>query len=161
MIVEMDRRRVAWDVKAVTAAALMTLVGATPSGAALGKRAASVADDQKRLGGEVHTLTPAAGFAVHEIRAADGTVVREYVSPAGEVFGVSWRGATRPNLVDLLGDHYADFRDAPRAPGHRRGALVVRTDHLVVEMGGHLRDFHGRAYLPDRLPASVSSDAVR
>jgi len=148
-------------VKALIAAASMMLLGSTPIWAALGKTVSSVADDQKRLGGEVHTLSTAAGFAVHEISATDGTVVREYVSPAGEVFGVSWRGATRPNLVDLLGDHYAAFRDAPRPPGHRRGPLVVRTDHLVVEMGGHMRDFHGRAYLPDRLPVSVSSDAVR
>ena len=138
----------------------MLLLGTAPIWAALGKPVSSVADDQKRLGGEVRRST-AAGFAVHEISGADGTVVREYASPAGEVFGVSWRGATRPNLVDLLGDHYPAFREASRPPGHRRGPLVVRTDRLVVEMGGHMRDFHGRAYLPDRLPASVSSDAVR
>ena len=147
--------------KALIAAASMMLVGTTPVWAALGKPASSVADDQKRLGGEVRTLSTAAGFAVHEISAADGTVVREYVSPAGDVFGVSWRGATRPNLVDLLGDHYHAFQEASRPPGHRRGPIAVRTDHLVVEMGGHMRDFHGRAYLPDRLPATVSSDAVR
>jgi hypothetical protein len=148
-------------VKAVIAAASMVLLGAAPIWAALGKPVSSVADDQKRLGGEVRTLSTAAGLAVHEISTADGTVVREYVSQAGEVFGVSWRGMTRPNLVDLLGDHYPAFRDAPRTPGHRRGALVVRTEHLVVEMGGHMRDFHGRAYLPDRLPASVSADTIR
>jgi hypothetical protein len=148
-------------VKAVNTAAAMLLLGATPIWAALGKPVSSVADDQKRLGGEVRRLSAAAGFAVHEITAADGTVVREYVSPGGEVFGVSWRGAARPNLVDLLGDHYPAYRDAPRPPGHPHGPLVVRTDHLVVEMGGHMRDFHGRAYLPDRLPASVSSEAVR
>ncbi|HET6899475.1 MAG TPA: DUF2844 domain-containing protein [Vicinamibacteria bacterium] len=147
--------------KAVITAASMLLLGTTPVWAALGKPVSSVADDGKRLGGEVRTLGLAAGFAVHEISAADGTVVREYASPAGEVFGVSWRGMTRPNLADLLGDHYAAFRDAPRPPGRRRGPLVVRTDHLVVEMGGHMRDFHGRAYLPDRLPASVSSDSIR
>jgi hypothetical protein len=149
------------NVKVVLAAASMVLLGAAPIRAALGKPASSVADDQKRLGGEVHTRSTGPGMTVHEISAADGTVVREYVSPAGEVFGVSWRGATRPNLVDLLADHYRAFQEAPRPPGHRRGPLVVRTDHLVVEMGGHMRDFHGRAYLPDRLPASVSSDAVR
>jgi hypothetical protein len=148
-------------VKAVIAAVSMMLLGTTPTWAALGKPVSSVAEDQKRLGGEVRTLSTTSGFAVHEISAADGTVVREYVSPAGEVFAVSWRGATRPNLVDLLGDHYPAFRDAPRPAGHRHGPLVLRTDHLVVEMGGHMRDFHGRAYLPDRLPASVSAEAVR
>jgi Protein of unknown function (DUF2844) len=148
-------------VKAVIAAASMMLLGTTPIWATLGKPVSSVAEDQKRLGGEVRTLSTASGFAVHEISAADGGVIREYVSPAGEVFAVSWRGATRPNLVDLLGDHYPAFRDAPRPAGHRHGPLVVRTDHLVVEMGGHMRDFHGRAYLPDRLPANVSAEAVR
>jgi len=148
-------------VKAVVAAVATMLLGTTPIWAALGKPVSSVAEDQKRLGGEVRRLSAAAGFAVHEITAADGTVVREYVSPAGEGFAGSWRGATRPNLVDLLGDHYPAFRDAPRPAGHRHGPLVLRTDHLVVEMGGHMRDFHGRAYLPDRLPASVSAEAVR
>ena len=147
--------------KAVIATVSMMLMGSPPIWAALGKPVSSISEDKRHLGGELRTLGTAQGFAVHEISAADGTVVREYVSPAGEVFGVSWRGATRPNLVDLLGDHYPAYRDAPRPPGHRHGPVVVRTDHLVVEMGGHMRDFHGRAYLPDRLPASVSSDAIR
>jgi len=147
-------------VKVVVAASMM-LLGTTPVWATLGKPVSSVADDGKRMGGAVRTLSTAQGFAVHEISAADGTLVREYVSPAGEVFGISWKGMTHPDLVDLLGDHYPAFRDAPRRPGHRHGPLVVRTDHVVVEMGGHMRDFHGRAYLPDRLPARVSSDAIR
>ena len=146
--------------KVLLAAASTVLLGAAPLWAALGKPVASVAGDQQRLGGEVRVLS-AAGFALHEISAADGTVVREYVSPAGEVFAVSWRGATRPNLVELLGDYYPAFRNASRSPARRREPVVVRTDRLVVEMGGHMRDFHGRAYLSDRLPGSVSSDAIR
>jgi hypothetical protein len=142
------------------AAASMVLLGATPSWATLGKPAASIAGDQKRLGGEVR-ISSATAFTVHEISASDGTIVREYASPAGDVFAVSWRGPTRPNLIELLGDHYPAFQQASRLPGHRRGGLVVRTDHLVVEMGGHMRDFHGRAYLPDRLPASVAPADVR
>ena len=135
--------------KAVIAAASMVLLGTAPIWAALGKTVSSVADDQKRLGGEVHTRT-SAGFAVAGDQRRGRHRRREYVSPAGEVFGVSWRERRpRPNLVDLLGDHYPAFRDAPRPPGHRRGPLAVRTDHLVVEMGGRMRDFHGRAYLPD------------
>jgi hypothetical protein len=38
---------------------------------------------------------------------------------------------------------------------------LVRTEHLVVESGGHVRDFHGRAYLPDRMPATVTEAAVK
>jgi hypothetical protein len=148
------------NVKALLAATSMVLLVSPPIWATLGKPAASIAGDQRRLGGEVR-ISSAAGFAVHEISASDGTIVREYASPAGEVFGVSWRGPTRPNLIELLGDHYPAFQQASRSPGRRRGPLVVRTEHLVVEMGGHIRDFHGRAYLPDRLPASVPPAAVR
>ena len=148
------------NVKAVLVAASVVLLGSTPTWATLGKAVASIAGDQKRLGGAVR-ISSAGGFAVHEISASDGTIVREYASPAGDVFGVSWRGPTRPNLIELLGDHYPAFQQASRSPGHRRRPLVVRTDHLVVEMGGHMRDFHGRAYLPDRLPASVPPAAVR
>ena len=88
--------------KAVIAAASMVFLGGTPIWAALGKTVSSVADDQKRLGGEVRTRSMAAGFAVHEINAADGTVVREYSSPAGEVFGVSWRGPGVSFLSELV-----------------------------------------------------------
>ena len=146
--------------KALLAATSMVLLVSPPIWATLGKPVASIAGDQKRLGGEVH-ISSAAGFAVHEISASDGTIVREYASPAGDVFAVSWRGPTRPNLSELLGDHYPAFQQASRSTGRRRGPLVVRTEHLVVEMGGHIRDFHGRAYLPDRLPASVPPAAVR
>ncbi len=148
------------NVKTLLAATSMVLLVSPPIWATLGQPVASIAGDLRRLGGEVR-ISSAAGFAVHEISASDGTIVREYASPAGDVFGVSWRGPTRPNLIELLGDHYPAFQQASRSPGRRRGPLVVRTEHLVVEMGGHMRDFHGRAYLPDRLPASVPPAAVR
>ena len=64
---------------------------ACPAWAVLGQGVASVASDQQRLKGQLRSAA-AEGFSVHEITAADGSLVREYVSPAGEVFGVAWRG---------------------------------------------------------------------
>ena len=55
-------------VKAVLAAASMVLLGTTPIWAALGKSVSSVADDQKRLGGEVRTLSRARRFAAHRAK---------------------------------------------------------------------------------------------
>lgn len=136
------------------------LLGTTSSWAVLGKPAASVVRDHEQVGGELRT-TAAAGFSVQEIEAADGIVVREYVSPKGEVFAVSWSGPARPNLALLLGDYYRAFQDASRSPMRHRGPFAMRTDHLVVEMGGQMRARHGRAYLPDRLPAAVSAAAIR
>jgi Protein of unknown function (DUF2844) len=146
--------------RTVLAGVAFVLLGTTSSWAVLGKPIASVAGDQQRMNGELRAST-AAGFSVQEIAAADGVVVREYSSPAGDVFAVSWRGATRPNLVLLLGDYYPEFQQASRSTVRHRGSLSVRTPHLVVEMGGPMRALHGRAYLPERLPATVTAADLR
>src|SRR5689334_12846026 len=114
--------------KSVPFAVLLALLGAAPGWAVLGQRGDSVTADGERLAGAVRA-TAAAGFSVQEIEAADGAVVREYLSPGGEVFAVSWRGPTNPDLVRLLGDYYPELQRATRAPGRRHGSLVVRTEH--------------------------------
>jgi hypothetical protein len=141
-------------------ASSIVLLSGTPSWAVLGQSAASVASDQRHLGGERRSIA-ADAFSVEEIHSAAGTVVREYVAPAGQVFALSWRGPVRPDLRQLLGEHFAAFERASRSTARVRGPLVVRTGPLVVEMGGHVRDFHGRAYLPALLPDGVSQAAVR
>ena len=141
-------------------AAVSIVMLATPSWAVLGEKAESVASDQQRLHGELRS-TVGEGLAVHEITAADGTTVREYASPAGVVFGVSWRGPVVPDLAQLLGSYFPEFQQAAQSPVRRHGPLAVRTGRLVVEMGGHMRAFRGRAYLPGALPDQVSESVVR
>jgi Protein of unknown function (DUF2844) len=142
------------------AVASICLVLATPSWAALGERAESVASDQQLLHGELRS-TVGERFSVHEISAADGTTVREYASPDGVVFAVSWRGPFVPDLAHLLGSYFPEFQAASRFPVRPRHPVSVRTDRLVVELGGHMRAFHGRAYLPGALPDGVSESDVR
>lgn len=101
------------------------------------------------------------GYSVHQIMGADRSVVREYVSPDGRVFGISWQGPTLPNLEQLLGSYFAPWQQAAQSRMRRRGPLVLRTEQLVVESGGHMRSFHGRAYLPDLMPKNVSAEVVR
>jgi hypothetical protein len=139
---------------------LFLLLGTAPAFATLGKTVASVARDRQQMGGALRT-TAAAGFSVQEIERDDGIVVREYVSPGGQVFGVAWSGPARPDLAVLLGDYFAAFQRAPRSPARHRGGFVLRTDALVVELGGQMRAMHGRAYVPALVPASVSASAVR
>jgi Protein of unknown function (DUF2844) len=141
-------------------AVFILLLAATPTWAVLGQSAASISSDQQHLGGERRSIA-ADAFSVEEITSASGTVVREFVSPGGQVFAVAWRGPVRPDLRQLLGEHFAAFERAAAAPGHGRRALAVRTDALVVESGGHVRDFRGRAYLPALMPEGVSPTAVR
>jgi hypothetical protein len=97
---------------------------------------------------------------VQQITAAGGTVVREFVAPSGLVFGVAWEGPTVPDLEPLLGSHYAAFRQAVTSSGRRRARVVLRTEELVVESGGHMRAFRGRAYLPGLVPAGLAAEAV-
>ncbi len=131
-----------------------------PAWAALGGSVDSIQSDQIRLRGQLRT-TLLQGYIVHQITARDGSIVKEFVSPAGKVFGVSWQGTAMPDLSQLLGTYYADFQNSPRPTLRRRGPVIVRTDKLVVESSGHMRAFHGRAYANDLLPANVAPEVVQ
>ena len=142
------------------AVASITLLLAAPCWAVLGEPEESVASDREHLHGDLRS-TVGDRFSVHEITAADGTTVREYASPAGLVFAVSWQGPFVPDMAQLLGSYFTEFQEAGRSPVRQRRPLAVRTAHLVIEMGGHMRAFHGRVYLPGALPEGVSESDVR
>jgi Protein of unknown function (DUF2844) len=100
-------------------------------------------------------------YVVHEI-ATTGTVVREYVSPAGVVFGVAWEGQFQPDFLHLLGPYYEQAKQAASGqPRTRRAPIVIDTPGLVFQQTGHLRSFHGIAYIPQLLPAAVQASDIR
>lgn len=148
------------SVKTALVVLLASLLEVGPAWAVLGEYEASVRSDQEHLRGELRAIAHQ-GYSVQQITSADSTVVKEYVSPAGLVFGISWQGPTMPNLQQLMGSYFAQFQQASLSKVRRRGPLVLRTDQLVVESGGHMRSFHGRAYLPGLLPNNVSGEVVR
>jgi len=133
---------------------------AAPSWAVLGQPVQSVHSDQIRLHGQLRSVSRQ-GYSVQQITAADGTVIKEYVSPAGVVFGVSWQGMAMPNLSKLLGSYFPQFQQASRTAVRKRRALVLNTDQLVVESGGHMRAFRGRAYAPSLLPNNLTPAVVK
>jgi uncharacterized membrane protein len=69
---------------------------------------------------------------------AGGTTVNEYASSTGQIFAYSWQGPTMPDLPALLGAYNASYRA------------------VVVESGGQMRSYVGRAWLPGALPAGVT-----
>jgi hypothetical protein len=83
-------------------------------------------------------------------------VVREYVSAAGQVFAVSWRGPLLPDLKQTLGSYFQQYQSAAGVPhvGHRH--LSIEQPELVVHSNGHMRAFYGHAYLPGLVPANFS-----
>jgi Protein of unknown function (DUF2844) len=146
--------------KTLFAVVLVLLLGSTPGWAVLGEYENSVATDQQRMHAQLRE-TAGQGFSVKQLSSANGHVVREYVSPAGLVFGVSWQSPTMPNLQQLLGSYFGQLQQAAQSKRQRRGPLVVRTKDFVLVSGGHMRSFHGVAYIPSLLPANVSAEVVR
>jgi len=133
-----------------------------PSFAALGEDVASVQADQAHINASLR-VSQTSSYAVHELRTPTGIVVREFASPAGRIFAISWKGPSIPDLRQLLGSHFADFQQAAQAQNSqgRHGPLFVQQNGMTVELGGHMRDHIGRAYLPDQLPAGVHAEDLR
>jgi Protein of unknown function (DUF2844) len=143
--------------------ALLMLALPLPVLAALGGDVASVQEDQAQMKGTLKT-TEGMTYTVHEIKTGTGTLVREYVSRAGEVFGVSWQGPFIPDMQQLLGsyfDAYASAAQTQRTAHRGRTPLNIQQPGLVVESNGHMRSYSGRAYDPGKLPQGVSANDIR
>jgi hypothetical protein len=132
--------------------------------AALGGRVASVDADRIRVQGALMRIVRNDVYALHEIRSASGTMIREYVNPSGVVFAVAWDGPWLPDLRQVLGDQFDRYQAVmqSRQRGRTgRGAVVIDEPGLVVQMSGHPRAFKGRAYLPAQLPAGLALESIR
>lgn len=128
--------------------------------AALGDDVATVESDRAHMRSAVH-VTRGARYDTHELASPTGTVVREYVSPDGRVFGVAWEGPWPPDLRQVLGRYFDRFTAHAAKRSRGRGPLVVDEPDFVVVWSGHPRAFHGRAYLRSLLPAGVDAADVR
>jgi hypothetical protein len=143
--------------------ALLVITVGLPCLAALGDTVASVAADQQKFQMR-RQIRQAQNYSVHTMTGDDGTVINEFVSASGTVFGVSWQGPGIPDLSQLLGGHFSTFQaqvlGESKIRARRRGA-VVGNGNLIVESGGHQRDFRGRAYLNDQLPSGVTAEVIQ
>ena len=130
--------------------------------ATLGESADSIESDRNILSAVRGSSTVVSTYTVHEVRS-ETTTVREYVSPSGVVFGIAWSGLTHPDLTSLLGSYTNEYKKAlgqvQRQPGRRH--VQVKTDRVVVEKWGRMRDLQGRAYVPSLIPQGVSVDEIK
>jgi len=146
-----------------TCLVLFVLAFSLPALAALGGDVTSVHEDQAQMKGTLKT-TKAAAYTVHQITAPGNTVIKEYVSPAGKVFAVTWHGPFIPNMQQLLGTYFDQFAEAAKAqresgPGHR--PVTINQPGLVFQNGGHMRSYFGKAYLPMMFPQGVTKDEIQ
>jgi hypothetical protein len=97
------------------------------------------------------------GYTVDEITTPAGTVIKEFISPAGIVFAVSWFGPAMPNLAQTLGTaNFQTLTAAEQSQHFGHDHVQVRTPQLVVRAGGHMRLYYGLAYVPSLVPANLS-----
>jgi uncharacterized protein DUF2844 len=138
------------------------LATAQPVHATLGEAADSVMTDRKALSAVQAVTTTRKAYTVQEI-SSDSVAVREYISPSGIVFGIAWNGLTHPDLTLLLGSYTGEYqkslRQTPRKPGSRFSQ--IKTDRIVVEKWGHMRNLRGRTYVPSLIPPGVTADEIK
>lgn len=139
---------------------LVLLLGSVPGWAVLGEYANSVTTDQQQMHAQLHEAVRH-GYTVRQLTSADGRTVREFVSPAGMVFGIAWQGPLMPDLRQLLGSYFTQLQQASRSRRRRGGPLVIRSKNFVLVSGGHMRSFRGMAYAPNLLPEGVPAEVVR
>lgn len=154
--------------------ALLMLL-AIPMWASLGDTASSVLNDQVQWKGTLSSVDNTT-YVLHEITMPSGAKVREFVSPAGAVFGIAWEGQFPPNFQQLLGPYYqqvqqaiADQKAAQQASElqggtttrRRRGPVMIDTPGIVFAQSGHTRSFHGVAYIPQLVPQGVQASDIR
>ncbi|RKE35136.1 uncharacterized protein DUF2844 [Paraburkholderia sp. BL23I1N1] len=90
---------------------------------------------------------------------AGNTTVNEYATNTGEIIAYTRQGPTMPDLRALLGPYADSYRTgaASSAPdGNLHASRVIRPD-VIVESGGPMRGYVGRAWLPAALPPGVTA----
>lgn len=143
-------------------ALLMVCVLSLRASASLGGDVDSVQRDGQHVNGS-ERVTNAERYTIYEIKISTGTSVREFISPAGIVFGVAWEGPIVPELQQFLGAYFKKYSEAVQAQKSRyasRRPLHIHLPDLVFENGGHMGAYYGRAYIPQNVPEKVRTEEI-
>lgn len=112
----------------------------------------------------VQRLSAARAFQVRSSVDAGGTTINEYSTSNGRIFAYTWQGPTMPDLAQLLGPYAQRYRDNATAQLNALGNLHasrVEQPDVIVESGGLMRSYAGRAWLPAALPPGFSPSDLR
>ena len=144
------------------APALLLAVVSLPGLAALGGGISTVEADSV-AGHARHSAVAQSAYTVHTLTSDNGALVNEYTNNAGVVFAVSWQSPQWPDLQQLLGTSFnvLQAENAKHTGRRSHQPMSVNRSDFVLQTGGHNRAFHGLAYLPNLLPAGVTSAALQ
>ena len=94
---------------------------------------------------------------------AGNTTINEYATNTGQIIGYAWEGPTMPDLHALLGKYADSYRTGAAtsaADANLHSSRIARPD-VIVESGGPMRGYVGRAWLPAALPPGVTADDLQ
>lgn len=150
------------DLKRIALTGAMALAALLPyaASAALGEPEATIETDATQLEGSMKT-TERENYRMHEIQLPSGALLREFAAAGGNVFAVAWSGPALPNLRQALGRYFDAYVTAAKTKHAGHTYLAVEQNDLVIQSGGHMRAFAGRAYLPQAVPAGTSLEELR
>ncbi len=145
---------------------LAALAGAAafnlPVLASLGGNPDSVSADRAHMNASI-TVASNGNFNIHQIQTPEGTAVDEYVSSTGTVFAVAWHGHFVPDMQQIMGTYFDQYSAALQSQQKHSGRRPLNINHsgLVVQSGGHMRDYFGRVYIPSLLPQGFNPDQIQ
>jgi hypothetical protein len=143
-------------------------LGGAPMSPPADDHAATVRAMQRAMrsadGAQASAAANTAAYTVREITLGSGTVIHEYTTAGGTVFGLAWRGPSMPDLESLLGNYFPQYTAGVQAAHAARGwraPVSVNTSGLVIRTGGHMGAFAGQAWLPNALPAGLTGTDIQ
>lgn len=148
--------------RTILSALLVLVLASMPAWAGLGQPEASVTSDQLHMRSE-HRVQNFQAYKVHELANTEGAVVREYVSPEGTVFGVTWQGRSTPDMNQLLGNYVNNFETATRDQTQirQRRGITIKTNDFVYTNFCRMGVCSGSAYATKLVPSNVSVEVMR
>ena len=100
-------------------------------------------------------------YEIKKIITQDDVEIHEYLTRTGIVFGIAWRGESKPDLVPLLGNFFSRYQTALAQITTARTPVAVQSSDFVLQTGGRMNDFFGLAFLPTLAPQGVSLSDIK
>jgi len=143
-------------------AAALLLTPLVPAFAGLGEAESSISTDRIRMNAR-RSVAVTPQYSVHDLQAADGSRVRQYVAANGMVFAVTWHTLYKPDLSVVLGSSYSAYATSAQAAARRPG-IQRRFRHegldVVVQSTAHLNVYSGFAFRRSMLPRGLSLERI-
>ncbi len=100
-------------------------------------------------------------YEIKKIITQDDIEIHEYLTRSGLVFGVAWRGESKPDLAPLLGNFFGRYQTALSQLTSGRTPVAIQSSDFVLQTGGRMNDFFGLAFLPTLAPQGVSINDIK